>query len=603
MDTMDDSSSLGMSQCSSNATNHGTATTTGDASTVDNSLTFRAGDDDDEFSKSIDDNCTRDVDGFKLLTQANDHYLYEDSDTPDKGNSNVGPSSSSSEESESDSDESSDEDEGDRGPMARVTPIQVRRARNIRRNELFLQKFRSDRSALFGNSGSQNNQSTAKTKSNADKLETITESDKNASAPELNELAAARRGMLLPVSSKRIRAERIKPLHFGSLSKELQLRYPNRSTQIVDLVSRLSKTVQKSHFAWEVEGSDYTHFSEAGCQHKLSFQSPLLVTGPAGSAKSAIVRDALEEIKCIDRGVAVAYADFAGSDVSSLSAVLNIAYKKLHECYELLDRLAGETDKKRRRKHTYLDDFEFIEDDEDSGEEELLERRRKGKRRKAATGGEMLRRTRRNATQPMPAYSSSINASGLNDDPAVKTTRKSKQDATSVALFGRAVTELIQEGASRKKGVRRPRTAFLVLDNVDRILEWKRQSLHPLSQLFMLSGVTGLEVIFISRCSLYAHTSPIHKQPIDLFRATRPFEIRFEPYTNAKAIKHILLTAHVRSSITGKLTSRGQSNLAAAVRRRGTLGRITKRESLTSILLRNSKVPHAGFVSNVIEGG
>ena len=510
---MDDSSSLGMSQCSSKATNHGTATT-GDASTVDNSLTFGAGDDDEEeeeYSNSIDGNSTRDVDEFKLFTQANDH-LHEDSasDTPDKGESNVGPSSPSSEESESDSDESSDEDEDDRGPMTRGTPIQVRRARNIRRNELFLQKFRSDRSALFGN----RDESTAETKSNAGKLETIAEGeDKKAGALETNELAAAansnmRRGNLLPASSKKIRAERVKPLHFGSLSKELQRRYPHRSTQIVDLVSRLSKSVQKSHLAWEVDNilsEGYTHFSEAGCQQKLSFHSPLLITGPAGSAKSAIVRDALEEIKCIDGGVAVAYADFAGSEVSSLSAVLNIAYKKLHECYELMDRLAGEMDKKRRRRHTYLDDFEYIDDDEDSGEEELLERRRKGKRRKATTGGDMLRRTRRNATQPRPAYNTSLNESGLNDDPAAKTTSKSKQDTTAVALFGRAVTELIQEGG--KKGARRPRTAFLVLDNVDRILEWKRQSVHSLSRLFLLSGVTGLEVIFISRSSLYAHTS------------------------------------------------------------------------------------------------
>jgi len=503
MDTVDDSS-LGMSQCSSKATNQGTATT-GDASTVDNdnSLPFKAGEDDEEEYFHSNGNSIGDVDEFKLLTQANDH-LQQDSVIDDI---NGGPSSSSSEESESDSDESSDGDDDGRGPMARGTPIQVRRARNIRRHDVFLQKIESDRNALFG---------TAKKKSSAGRLGTIAEGDdKKASAPELNELAAAansneRRGMLLPVSSKKIRAERINPLQFGSLSKELQRRYPHRSTQIVDLVSRLSKIVQKSHFAWEMQDNilseGFTHFSDAGCQQKLSFHSPLLITGPAGSAKSSIVRDALEEIKCIDRGVAVAYADFAGSEASSLSAVLNIAYKKLYECYELMDRLTGEADKKRRRKHTYLDDFEFIED-EDSGEEELLERRRKGKRRKAASGGEMLRRTKRNTTQLRPADNSSSNANGLNDDPAVKTASKSKQDAASVALFGRAVAELIDEGSSRKKGARRPRTAFLVLDNVDRILEWKRQSVHPLSQLFLMSSVTGLEVILISRSSLYAHTS------------------------------------------------------------------------------------------------
>ncbi|KAL7441514.1 hypothetical protein ACHAXH_007774, partial [Discostella pseudostelligera] len=107
----------------------------------------------------------------------------------------------------------------------------------------------------------------------------------------------------------------------------------------------------------------------------------------------------------------------------------------------------------------------------------------------------------------------------------------------SIALFGRVIAAATS-----------PRCCmFLILDNADRILSWKRYgSIHPLTQLFMLPSVMGIDLtlIFISQSSIFQY-SPVHNSAGSIFDAVHPMMIHFDSYTSVEKIKSILHVPHL----------------------------------------------------------
>lgn len=117
--------------------------------------------------------------------------------------------------------------------------------------------------------------------------------------------------------------------------------------------------------------------------------------------------------------------------------------------------------------------------------------------------------TRAASKQPTPDKSAAGLTNGSTSMQNIN--RGNTQNSGAITLFGRATSALLQGNVTKKKPFLDSwRCAFLILDNADRILSWKRGSgsINPLTQLFMLPGVMGinLTIIFITRSSILQYS-------------------------------------------------------------------------------------------------
>ena len=533
-------------------------------------------DEEDNMDSRVDqDDDDDDDDGFKLLTQANDRF----NETVD------GVASSSSDESSSDdsdsSGSSSDDDDSESssstGEKAMKnekveTPLQERRARNMRRNKAFVDNLKLELNAMM-NQGIDGGHKSSKRKRKvaAKDEESVTLLEQDVDEKDAPIERRKRRGMIFSTTTSNKRHNKSPqqiplPLTTKSLVDELNPKYPHRSNQIQVLCSQLVSIVQKSKFAWQMKDNIRSlgniQYSEASYQGdiKLATPSPIMITGNGGNGKTCIVRDAMtilqQRANCgnvVYPTVANAYIDCASSESGSVAAVMNSAYKQLHECYHSNSGFGRDekVELKGYKHHssagiarsTLGGENDFTEDvvesdaadDESLGEDQLERQRsraqkmketagRNGKRSKhnTKTNGnatkvnsnntQNVRQTRLRTTLATKAANQPTSQSiGLNSGSIPSATNRNTQNSGSVALFGRATSALIQAGNTTRKRTSNNnwRCVFLILDNAERILSWKKHgSINPLTQIFLLPSVMGinLTLIFISRSTIFQHS-------------------------------------------------------------------------------------------------
>ena len=520
-----------------------------------------------------------DGDGFGLLTQAltqNNVNVKNAADSSSDESSDESSSSGSSDES-SDSDSSTEGNINNDG-----TPIQERRARNMRRNKAFVDNLKLELNAMMNN-GQVNDKDNKQTHQSAKrkKIKEVEEEDDMSIISETNVTEInkrKRRGMLFSTTVPNKPSSSIQPptqplLTTKSLTDELNTKYPHRSNQIQVLCSQLVSIVQQSKFAWQMKNNlrsfGSIQYSEASYQGdiKMATPSPIMITGAGGNGKTCIVLDAMKALQRRTNGdginvhptVANAYIDCASSESGSVGAVMNSAYRQLYESYHFNNGF-GRYDKvevngkvfksKEKWKHAssssgiarsnldggndFHDDIESdgAADDESMGEDQLERQRsraqkletnrRNGKkvktvsksRKKATTNNtdqNNVRQTRLRASldsaKPDKQQQQSVGLGG-----SIPSTAASKSaQSSSVALFGRATSALIQAGnTTRRRSSDNWRCAFLILDNADRILSWNKKngSIHPLTQIFLLPSVMGINLtfIFISRSTIFPYS-------------------------------------------------------------------------------------------------
>jgi hypothetical protein len=218
-------------------------------------------------------------------------------------------------------------------------------------------------------------------------------------------------------------------------------------------------------------------------------------------------------------------------------------------------------------------------DDEDLVVEDFIERQRKCFRVKHFKKGrkkELIDRVRSLDEQPpersskyyREARQTSATASSSADPTETHRVSQHSFDSTPIALFGRAVSMLLQGGIPRKRRSKYGRCAFFVLDNADRMLAWKKSgSRNALAQLFKLPSVMGinLTLIFISRGALLTYSGEVcclrtncyglfcsdnvnipflaglrsHKSPGMITDAVHPISIYFDSYTSVDTMKKV----------------------------------------------------------------
>ena len=518
-----------------------------------------------------DDDDDDDDDGFKLLTQANDRF----NETVD------GVDSSSSDESSSDdsdsSGSSSDDDDSEisssTGEKATKnekveTPLQERRARNMRRNKAFVDNLKLELNAMMNQGMDGGHKSSKRKRLVAAKDEESVTLKQDVDEKDAPIERRKRRGMIFSTTSNKRHNKSPQqiplPLTAKSLVDELNPKYPHRSNQIHILCSQLVSIVQKSKFAWQMKDNIRSlgniQYSEASYQGdiKLATPSPIMITGNGGNGKTCIVRDAMKALQqrtnCgnVFPAVANAYIDCASSESGSVAAVMNSAYKQLHECYHSNSGFGrDEKIELKGYKHhssagitrsTLGGENDFTEDvvesdaadDESLGEDQLERQRsraqkmketagRNGKRSKHNTKAngnatkvnsnntQNVRQTRLRTTLATKADQPTSQSIGLNSGSIPSATNRNTQNSGSVALFGRATSALIQAGNTTRKRTSNNnwRCVFLILDNAERILSWKKHgSINPLTQIFLLPSVMGinLTLIFISRSTIFQHS-------------------------------------------------------------------------------------------------
>lgn len=502
-------------------------------------------------------------DGFKLLTQSNELFNENDDDSSatESGSDSSDGGSSGSDSGESDSDSSAEEEETNAAKT-----LQERREQNIQRNRAFVDILKSEMTAMM--MGGKVHQQHHRKKRKVEGGENHAEAPEKDAGDQEETARRKRRGMIFttladrhqvmppPTTSSKPYQSHVH-LCAKSLEDELNLNYPHQSNQIHLLCSQLVSIVKKSKFAWKmannVQSSGGIQYSEASYQGdiKLAAPSPIMITGSSGCGKTSIVRDAVLVLRRrISEGgeagtVSKAYVDCASSESGSVAAVMNSAYKQLFECYHPSSGFGRYGKSDTKEKHHFhgeisrltLGGADFAEDgasdggggdDSDAYGEDLLERQRNRARRrntvaargKRTKGGltssqsqnpqKIARQTRLSASLAAKQESEAApKSSGLNSIPS--SSNRNTQNSSSVSLFGRATSALIQAGnASRKKaGNERWRCAFLVLDNAERILSWKKHgSVTPLTQIFLLPNIMGinLTLIFISRSTIFHHS-------------------------------------------------------------------------------------------------
>ena len=508
-------------------------------------------------------------DGFKLLTQSNE--LFKRSSMNDghasSGGSSDDSSSSSSEDDESDSGSSTEEVSGD------VTPLQERRERNVLRNNAYIENIKQGLSAMMNGyqAGTTHDSHSCRQKKKVVAQQTgcsIAENDVNVKEEIFGK---KRRGMIFSTvtSNKRRKSPSKNALSLpqedlrctANFIAELKLKYPHRSQQIHLLFSQLVTIVQKSKFAWQMSdnlrSSGIMQCSEASYQGdvKLAASAPIMVTGAGGNGKTCIVRDALEILQrgacrgATSSTVAVAYIDCASTDSGSVASVMHSAYRQLYECFhpscgfgrDGKVRLKGNEKLGEKVIHVSgkaqstlagddsAEEYENDIADEDSIEEDLLEQHRN---RKWGRGGAGLGKKTKNElktgkstahnnnqknareTRLRNNFATEAASETVHTSPSLKgsiqnATNRITQSSAAVALFGRATSALIQGDSSKKKTPESWRCTFLILDNADRILSWKKHgAVSPLTALFLLPSVFGinLTLIFISRSTIFQYS-------------------------------------------------------------------------------------------------
>jgi hypothetical protein len=496
-------------------------------------------------------------DGFKLLTQSNELFKGSsmNSDHASSGGTSDenSSSSSSSEDYESDSGSSI-------GEVSDTTPLQERRERNVLRNNAYIENIKLGLNAMMNGytTGTTEEVSSCREKKMTISEKTDCDTSENHANVKEEILGKKRRGMLFFTGAQKKRVmsppNTQEERHYtAKFIAELKLKYPHRSRQIHILCSHLVSIVQKSKFAWQmadnIRSSGNIQYSEASYQGdvKLAASAPIVITGAGGNGKTCIVRDALEILQrgacrgATPSSVAVAYVDCASSDSGSVASVMHSAYRQLFECIHPSFtfshvRLKGNenTDKKiklvPKKGHSTLAGDNFAEEDEhyiadeDSIAEDLLEQQRNRKQesrlvKKPKNEEKAGKLTMHNNDQKNPRQTRLRNTltRGVAREAAgdVSNLKGSLQNATNrmtqssgsaaVALFGRATSALIQGNPSKKKSPENWRCTFLILDNADRILSWKKNgSVSPLTALFSLPSVFGinLTLIFISRSTI-----------------------------------------------------------------------------------------------------
>mmetsp|Transcript_38255 Transcript_38255/g.80495 ORF Transcript_38255/g.80495 Transcript_38255/m.80495 type:complete len:924 (+) Transcript_38255:70-2841(+) len=554
----------------------------------------------DDFNIGKDDDFE---DGFNLLTQSNALFKGDVSNGSDSSSEGLSDDSSESSSSGSENDNSSSEDDNND-----ATPLQERRERNMRRNEAFIKAMKLQLQGMNGTQPEKNlGSEISKQKNKSVNVQEKKRDSPKGDAGEGN-IQRKRRGMIFstPVNSKRQRnldeadcTTTKSPLTTKSLVDELKPNYPHRANQIHILCSQLVNIVQKSKFAWQMSDNirswGNTQYSEASYQGetKLAAPSPILITGTGGTGKTCVVRDAMKALqkRNISGNIADAYVDCASSESGSVAAVMNSAYRQLYDCCVLSSSFGvdgkveakGITKAGKNGKHgvgitratfggdDFAADIESeAEEEDDDDVEDLIERKRKKrqaksreKRTKKAKSDKAkahkndlqknVRQTRLRSSLATASQPSAETSTGLKGSIQSNANRNT-QNSCAVALFGRATSALIQGGAAKRKTSNNWRCAFLILDNADRILSWKKHgSTNPLTQIFLLPSVMGinLQFIFISRSTIF-HYNPVHNAPASLLDAVHPQKIHFASYNSVEMIKSILHAPRVKSSIIGQ---------------------------------------------------
>ena len=310
--------------------------------------------------------------------------------------------------------------------------------------------------------------------------------------------------------------------------------------------------------------------------------------------------------------MASAYVDCASTESVSVASVLNNAYKQLYECFHPTNFKARvkkrrskyrstfsssmESDSKRLKADPQINDTKYNSDhtpsngtskssvlrfndmngydsdiegydncDEDIDEEEIVERQRKrrpGTKRKKQTltstaRGSITghtRHTRQQFGQSNNTKSASLRTESSALGNPIEGFNRNYHDSSSIAIFGRAVSSLLQGNASRKRAPRNGRCAFLVLDNADRILSWNKfHRNNPLAELLLLPRIMGvnLTLILISRSSIYQY-SRVQAPPGTILDALQLNHIHFDAYSSVDQIKDIIHVPRIRDLIIGE---------------------------------------------------
>lgn len=222
--------------------------------------------------------------------------------------------------------------------------------------------------------------------------------------------------------------------------------------------------------------------------------------------------------------------------------------------------------------NAYDDDSEGYDDGDDDGEdfdeEDLIERQRKRrvgknrskqKRRKLLADGKSItshaRHTRQNIARMNNGGQSAATQyqSGVLKN-SVQSSNRNHHDSSSIAIFGRAISSLLQGDKSKKRAPRHGRCAFLILDNADRILSWnKSRRNNPLAELLLLPKIMGinLTLVLISRSSLYQY-SRVQMPPGTILDAVQPNHIHFDAYSSVDTIKDIMSVPRIRQMVIGR---------------------------------------------------
>lgn len=327
--------------------------------------------------------------------------------------------------------------------------------------------------------------------------------------------------------------------------------------------------------------------------------------------------------------VANAYVDCASAEANSVASVMNNAYRQLYECYHSKDnggrqkknrhskdrkRMTTEfelntspmiTDSKRAKidagnnnvmdtptkspsknvpkspmlRVGYVDDSEGYDDDDgqDVDEEDLIERQRKrrgGKKRKKkqplADGKSTTshtRHTRQNIARINGEHSTASQTQSGVLKQSVQNSNRNNNDSSSIAIFGRAISSLLQGDISKKRAPRCGRCAFLILDNADRILSWnKSRRNNPLAELLLLPKIMGinLTLVLVSRSSLYQY-SRVQMPPGTILDAVQPNHFHFDAYSSVDTIKDIMLVPRIREMVIGRSNLTHHKHVCAAV--------------------------------------
>ncbi len=555
--------------------------------------------DDDDMADNAEE------DGFNLLTQSNDLFKQDHATSDSDSDNGEGSDDSSSSSSGSSSCSSSSSEEDIKGES-----LEQLRAKNIRRNEAFANKLKLEMHAMLGKDEANliKNRRLQQQKRQAREVLDPTKS----LSPAIHK-QDKRRGMIFATKSNgMLYQEGVQQLRQPTLAQELNEKYPHRSKQIYYLCARLQSIVSRTEMAWKMNEnvrsygeSNYSEASYSG-RVKMSAPSPILISGAGGTGKTSIVCDAIQSLRertnssggglSRYRIVSNAYVDCASAESNSVTSVMNNAYKQLYECYHSNDSAVSRKKSHRKRTRTvgrdvktseigtksisgrlsqadhsidgvndidYDDSDNDYDDDGDFDEEDLIERQRKrrgvvkkrNKRLTSVAGADKsstghTRQTRQSIAQQNSDQSAVVAA---NQSIALKHPVYT-QESSAVAIFGRAISSILQGDTSKKRAPQNGRCAFFILDNADRILSWnKSRRNNPLAELLLLPKIMGinLTLILISRSTLYQY-SRVQKPPGTILDAVQPNQIYFDAYSSVDIIKDIMRLPRIQHMVTGR---------------------------------------------------